>query len=426
MKKKKLLSIVLGVSLLASVFSGCGASKEASTGSKSTNKEVTLTYGIWDKNQEASMRQIADAFEKSHPNIKVKIELTPYKQYWTKLETAAAGGTLPDVFWMNGPHIAQYANGKMLMPLGEKFKKDNFDTTVFPESLINLYSIKGEKYGMPKDWDTTALWYNKKIFDDAKIPYPDDTWDWNKLREVAKKLTDKSKGIYGIAAPQEDQQGFYNTALQTGGFIISDDRKTSGYDKPETIEGIQCWIDLIKDGSSPTVAQMEDTQPSNLFESGKLAMVFQGSWMISEFAKNEYTKDKTDCVVMPKMKKRAAVIHGLSNVIYSKTKNADASWEFVKFLGGKEANEIQAKGGAAIPAYKPAVQIYLDSVKQFNAKAYSDQLAYSVMYPCSRDTSKWNALEQDNLKKAWAGQITAEEACKKIAEGMNKILEAEK
>lgn len=420
MKNKKLLSILLGASLIASLFTGCS---QSTSGSK--DKQVTLTYGIWDKNQEPAMKEIAAAFEKTHSNIKVKVELTPYKQYWTKLETEATGGNLPDVFWMNGPHIAQYAQGKMLMPITEKLKKDNFDTSVFPESLIKLYTIKGDKYGMPKDWDTTALWYNKKIFDDAKVPYPDDTWDWNKLREVAKKLTDKSKGIYGIAAPQEDQQGYYNTILQTGGFVISDDKKASGYDKPESIEGIQCWLDLIKDGSSPTAQQMEATQPSNLFESGKLAMVYQGSWMLSEFAKNEYTKDKVDVVVMPKMKNRAAVIHGLGNVIYSKTKNPEAAWEFVKFLGGKEANEIQAKAGAAIPAYKPTLNIFLDSTKQFNAKAYVDELEYSFMYPCSKDTGKWNAVESDNFKKVWAGQTTAEAACKKIAEEMNKILAGE-
>ena len=213
--------------------------------------------------------------------------------------------------------------------------------------------------------------------------------------------------------------------LQTGGFTISPDRKTSGYDKPESIQGIQCWIDLIKDGSSPNAQQLSDTQPSNLFESGKIAMVYQGSWMISEFAKNEYTKDKVDLVVMPKMNKRASVIHGLGNVIYSKTKHPAEAWEFVKFLGGKEANEIQAKAGAAIPAYKPALPIFLESNKKYNVKAYVDELEYSVMYPCSKDTAKWNAVESDYLKKAWAGEMTTEEACKKIAEEMNKILAAE-
>ena len=186
MKSKKLISTILGMVLVASVFSGC--SQSTSSNSTSSDKEVTITYGVWDKNQEPIMKEIASAFEKSHQNIKVKVELTPYKQYWTKLETEATGGTLPDVFWINGPNVTKYANGKMLLPIDDNLKKDNIDLNVFPESLVSLYTINGVKYGMPKDWDTTALWYNKKIFDDAKIPYPDNTWDWNKLREVSKSL----------------------------------------------------------------------------------------------------------------------------------------------------------------------------------------------------------------------------------------------
>ncbi|MCI1141088.1 extracellular solute-binding protein, partial [Stenotrophomonas maltophilia] len=94
----------------------------------------------------------------------------------------------------------------------------------------------------PKDFDTIGLWYNKKMFDEAKIPYPDNTWDWNKLREAAKKLTDPNKGVWGIAAAPYGQDNYYNTIFQSGGFVISDDKKSSGFDKPETIEGLSFWV----------------------------------------------------------------------------------------------------------------------------------------------------------------------------------------
>lgn len=422
MKMKRILSLVLGASLLA----GCGGAASTSNSSGKSDEKVTLVYGVWDKNQEPVMRKVADKFQESHPNIKINIELTPYKQYWTKLETQATGGNLPDVFWINGPNIAKYANANLLAPITDKVKSDNVNLDDFPKSLVDLYTINGQLYGIPKDWDTTAVWYNKKIFDDAKVPYPTSDWDWNTMREMAKKLTDKSKGIYGIAAAQDDQQGYYNTILQSNGSIISDDRKKSGYDEPGAAEGIQCWIDLIKDGSSPTAQQMVETQPSNLFESGKVAMVFQGSWMVPEFLSNEYLKDKVDLVSMPKINKNAAVIHGLSNVMYAKTKHPKEAWEFVKFLAGKEANEIVATSGVVIPAYKPSLQIFLDSHKNVNLKAYTEELDYSVMYPVSKNTSKWVTIQDENLKKVWAGQMSAQDACKAIADGMNKVLQEEK
>ncbi|MCX7884163.1 MAG: sugar ABC transporter substrate-binding protein [Caloramator sp.] len=427
MKSKKILYLLLVLILLSTFLSGCRTKDTSSDQSqKDKNKIATLSYAVWDKNQEPVMRKLAEEFEKTHPNVKIKVQLTPFRQYWTKLETEANGENVPDVFWIQGPRFQKYAKAKLLMPLTDRIKKDNIDLNNYPQSLIDLYTYKNDIYAIPKDWDTTALWYNKKIFDDAKVPYPTDSWTWDDLRAAAKKLTDKSKGIYGIAAPQEDQQGYYNTIPQCGGFIISEDGTTSGYDKPESIEGIKCWIDLIKDGSSPTSKQLADTQPSNLFESGKLAMVFQGSWMIPEFTKNEYLKDKVDLVVMPKIKKRVAVIHGLGNAIYSKTKHPDEAWEFVKYLGSKEANEIVAKSGVVIPAYKSVLQIFIDANKGYNVKAYVDELEYSYMYPHSVDTAKWNQIELKYFTQVWNFQMSPEDACKKIAEEMNEVLRNEK
>ena len=94
---KKLISVIAATLTLGTALVGCGGN---SSSSKSSGKEATITYGIWDKIQEPGMRQIADAFEAKNPGIKVKIEVTPWDQYWTKLEAAATGGSLPDVFWM--------------------------------------------------------------------------------------------------------------------------------------------------------------------------------------------------------------------------------------------------------------------------------------------------------------------------------------
>lgn len=68
------------------------------------DEKVTLWYAVWNKDQVPAMEKIVTAFEQSHPNIDVKVQLTPF-EYWTKLQTAATGGSAPDVFWMNGPNF---------------------------------------------------------------------------------------------------------------------------------------------------------------------------------------------------------------------------------------------------------------------------------------------------------------------------------
>src|SRR5665647_2790187 len=99
--------------------------------------------------------------------------------------------------------------------------------------------MDGKIFGMPKDVDAVGLWYNKKLFTDAGVKFPDASWTWDDLTAAAQKLTEPAKGIYGIAANAADQQNYYNTILQAGGYIISPDGKSSGYGSQAAIKGLQ-------------------------------------------------------------------------------------------------------------------------------------------------------------------------------------------
>jgi multiple sugar transport system substrate-binding protein len=422
---KKLAFILVAIALFAFSF-GCSSSSISS--SASSNQKVTLRYGIWDKNQLPALQTIADDFHKKNPNITIKIEVTPPADnaYWTKLETAAQGGSLPDLFWMNGPNSIKYESNGILMPIDDLTKSGAIDPKNYPSSLVDLYTYNKTLYGVPKDFDTIALWYNKKLFDDAHVPYPTSSWTWTDLQNAAQKITDKSKGIYGIAAPLYNQEGFYNTIYQNDGYVITPDDKKSGYDQPATIEGLKFWTDLIQKGESPTQAQMTDNTAESLFESGKVAMIYSGSWMSIEYAQNEYTKDKVNLTVLPQGKKRAVMIHGLANVISAKTKYPEQAKKFLAYLGSKDAAMVQAKTGTVIPAFNGTQQTWVDSFKQYNLQSYIDELQYAIPLPHSKNTAKWWDDETTILKKAWSGDIPIDQAAKDMAKQMNQDLAAEK
>lgn len=176
---------------------------------------------------------------------------------------------------------------------------------------------------------------------------------------------------------------------------------------------------------SPTHAQTETTDANAMFESGKVAMIFQASYMIPEFKENEYTKENADVAVLPKMKKRSNVIHGLGNVIAANSKNKEAAWKFVKYLSSKEAAEIQADSGI-IPAYEGTQDAWVEATPEFNLQAFLDMADLSEPYPVSEDTAKWLKEIQDNLAKAWSGQISIDEACNIIDKNVEKVLADEK
>ena len=427
MKKsiKKLISVIAATVAVGTMLVGCGGSNSSTGSSKG---DVTLTYAIWDKNQESGMRAMADAFEKKNQGIKVNIEVTGWDQYWTKLDAAASGGSLPDVFWMHPNQTARYSSNSVLMDLTDKIKGSSLvNLDKFPKDLVKVYENDGKMYGIPKDFDTIGLWYNKTLFDQAGVAYPNENWTWDDLLKAAKKLTNAEKGIYGFGAPLDLQQGFDNFIFQNGGQVLSDDKTKSCLDTKETKDAIQWYADLsLKEKVSPTQKQFSENVYTSFFESGKTAMGLFGSWMLSEFGANEYVAKNCDVAVLPQGKQRATLFNGLANAVAANTPNKEAAWKFVEFLGSEEGNKIQAESGVAIPAYEGTTDAWMKTQTKFNSKVYPDMLAYGKINPYSKETDKWVTAEKEALLKAFTGEVSVSDACDEAAKKVNEILATEK
>ncbi len=100
---------LLAVMLLVA-FAACGGS-----GSSNSNGPVSLTYALWDQNEQVGYQQSINQFMKLHPNIHVTIQQTPYASYWQKLGTEFAAGNAPDVFWDHLAYFPQYVQQGQLM-----------------------------------------------------------------------------------------------------------------------------------------------------------------------------------------------------------------------------------------------------------------------------------------------------------------------
>ena len=391
---KKLTSLLLVLMLLLSAVPFASA-----------DEAVTITFAFWDTNQEPGMRAIADAYTAKHPNVTIETQVTPWGEYWTKLEAAAMGGEMPDVMWMHANQITKFAEAGALLNLTDL----NYDYTPYPEGVTNLYVFDGVHYAIPKDYDTIALAYNKEIFDAAGVAYPDDTWDWAKLREVAIKLTDKEKGIYGLGLPNTDQSGYHNFIYQNGGFVIKDG--VAGYDQAATQEAVQFYADMVlKDGVSPTPESFTDMGSDDQFCAGKLAMLYVGSWMMSSYTQNELINGKFDLAVLPQGKVRASIYNGLGYAGAASTKSPEVVKDFLAFCGTEEANILQAEKKAAIPAYK-GTEHYFTDLFDFNIACYPEMIAYGVQSPFSARKSLWYDAQTEMMTSILSGQASVADAC---------------
>ncbi len=419
MRKKIFVFALAVLTLCMMLVAGCGSN------SSSSGDNVKISYAIWDKNQKPAMDAIAEEFHKENPNITVEVQVIPWGQYWTKLEASATSDTMPDVFWMHSQSFLRYANNDMLMDLTDKVKGD-VDLNNFPKDLVDLYSKSGKLYAIPKDYDTIALWYNKTLFDAKGIPYPDESWDWNKLVEVAQKLNDPANGVYGIVAPPDQQSFYYNFVYQNGGEILNANHTKAGYTEEATEQAIQYAADFSqKYKVSPTVQQLADMSREQYFESGKAAMAMFGSWMMGDFNANEYVVKNCDVAVLPKGKKQATIYNGLGNAVAAKTKHPEEALKFVKFLGGEKANKLQAEKNGAIPAYKGTEQGWIDANKHFNVKVYPEMMKYAVIFPNSETREKWMQLETEVLSKVWAGDMSVKDGCADLAQKIDAMLATE-
>lgn len=396
----------------------------AACGSTTTDKpgNVTISYAIWDKNDQPTSQKVIDAFQKANPGITVKLEITPWDQYWTKLQTAASGGAAPDVFWMNSLNVRLYAKGGIIKPL------DASAAQGLSPAVADGYRYDGKLYGLPFNVSIPALWYDKTMFDAAGVKYPTAEWTWDDVKAAAKKLTNPAKKEFGILAPMWDQGGFYNTMIQAGGHVISADGKKSGFAEPGSIQGLQFWTDLIKDGSAPAAQVYADTDPLQLFQSGKYAMQYGGAWFASTYKSNPEVKSRIDVAPLPKGPTQEGVILlGLANAVSAKGEHQEESARFAAFFASPEAQKIVSDGGGSSLSLRDGTQDgWFSSFPEWHLKEVFDaSLPYGVPYPVSLDTAKWQDVQNKLLTDAWSGKRPVADAAKDIAAQMDEILAKE-
>ncbi|QBD81421.1 sugar ABC transporter substrate-binding protein [Ktedonosporobacter rubrisoli] len=416
--KRWILSVCL-LCLCASPLSACGQAgrPEAVT---------VIRYALWNQNQLGFMQRLAQMFERRHPGLKIQLEVTPPSQYFTNLETGVIGGGAPDIFTMNEANFLKYAEHHILLPLNRFVGEAGPNLADFMDVALSPFVIDGRLYALPKDAATVGLWYNKQLFRQAHLAFPDASWDWARLREAARRLTDPRRGIYGIAAPVADQTGFYNTILQSGGTILSADRRSSGFATASARAGLQFWLDLLKDRSSPTLEQMSDTAPLSLFEAGRLAMLYEGSWRAADFSANAYTRQHMDVTVLPHGKTRAVVVSATAMAINAATRYPQLAWEFIKFVDAQQAAQISRQTDLFLPVHKHLLTRWVKANQQFHLQAFVDELPNAAPYPFSRNTAAWLDLQNSILSNVWANRISLSVGTLQLAEQMNQILQEER
>ncbi|KUM88008.1 MULTISPECIES: ABC transporter substrate-binding protein [Streptomyces] len=354
---------------LALCLTGCARSGSAGSSSH------TVTYWLWDSNQQPAYQACAKDFEQRNPGLHVKITQLGWDDYWTKLTASFIAGTEPDVFTDHIQKFGQFADLKVLEPLDDL----GIDESAYQPGLAaNWMGQDGHRYGSPKDWDTVALFYNKKMTDAAGLTAAqlnDLAWnpgDGGSFEKAVAHLTVDRNGkrgdepgfdknhvkVYGLATNgggDGDGQTQWSTFTASAGWSYTDKKRWGTkykYDSPAYQSAVKWYFGLAKKGyMAPfTDYNSQSNQANTQIAAGKAATAFDGAWMISTYAGFKGLDMRTAVTPEGPTGKRATMMNGLADSITKNARNKEGARKWVKYLASDECQRTVGGYGIVFPA----------------------------------------------------------------------------
>lgn len=393
--------------LVCIVLTSCGASSQQSSSSSSGNQPVTLTWFMWSaSNQEVQAWQYdASLVTKKYPNIHVKFETTTFQNYWTKLESEAASGTMPDIISLQSQHTPGFANN--FLPLDSYIKQNNFDISAFDPVIVKGLTYNGAVRALPYDFGPLVIFYNKDMFKKYGVSEPGNNWTYAQFLDAAQKMTHGNDHGF-LANPAID--ALLPFALSSGAQYLTPDGKLNFKGNAQLAAAYQEYAKLAYQYHvSPTLSVTESNNANFLWAAGNVGMTVDGPWDLINFKST--AKFPFGIAPMPAQANgQVSIVAGSGFGISNTTKNADAAWKAISVLTGPEAEQYLADAGRAFAARTAQQQYWYKNAVPGAESTLTYANAHSVP---EITTPNWNqvaTLFQQYGVKVIAGQQTAASA----------------
>jgi multiple sugar transport system substrate-binding protein len=397
---------------------------------------VKLKFMMWGLPDElATVKEYIRKFNQKHPEIRVEIIHKP-QGYDTSLDTMLAGGAPPDVFYVSAERLPLYASRNQLVDLGPcvEYSRD-FSLDDFYPQTVEPFRWQGKLYGIPKDFTTLVMYYNKTHFDKMGMAYPNANWTWDDFLDAAIRLTEQGPGgrtkVYGFIL--ETWLGeWLPWVMQNGGALMNESRTRWLLGDPAYIdaneEAIQFLVDLVvKHKVAPSAEVTSDLGTFDLFQRGSAAMCTYGRWKCMDF---KHIKDfEWDVAPIPHRKKRVSMLFTVSYAIAQGSQHKQEAWELIKFLTGPEGQLATAESGHAIPSMRSVAMSdnFLKAPvipRPINAMVFLDAIPHSQVPPTRPDWQEISDVMGREMDMMWRGQRPVRETLLKIQPQVEKILAA--
>ncbi len=406
---------------------------------------VELRLALWDGAQgQLIIENCVRQFEKKNPHIQVRVEKPGYAAYYQKLLMQCAAGVTPDVAVLGLKQYKQFASKGVLTPLNDFIINDkDIRLDRYYPNLVNQLTYNGDLYVLPRDITSFGvIYYNKEIFDELGLPYPDGSWTWDfkirpELKEkdflwVLQQLTrydENNKPTQWALAPWHYHFVADTMALSIGADFADDYKNPTKifFNHPKIIKAYQFAADLSnKYGFIPSnqiVSNIAQTTRRELWFNKKIALYMSGNWDIPVLKKRlvKGSKDwfEWDMVNFPAYKDGTSRIpaDACGYSIMKSTKHPQEAWELAKFLSDEQTMAQTARAGLTQPALRDVtLKHWVPNESHSDVEQYpknrqcTDKLILEGFF--EPRSEHWPALSTyltDELPLLWNNEATAEE-----------------
>lgn len=343
------VSLVL-VSILVLVGVACSSGSETPNTDGGGGEPVTLTFwhGYTDA-EEDSLNALIDDWNQANPDIQIEPLFVNNDKALQKLTVALQGGEPPDITYQYGSSLPQIAEAPGLVDLTEWSQDPAAEWDDFIPGARTAATFDGRVLGVPALIDNLAIVYNVDLFEQAGIDPPSDDWTWDDLRTAAAALTDPAQKIFGFSYPMdasEDSVWHFDPLLwQNGGAILNEDNTQAAFNSPEGVEALDVLRGMAVDDGS-VYLDIQNSNYTDLFNSGRIAMLMTGPWDLSSFPDVNY-----GVTYLPGFNGDHQTIAGpdMWTVFDNGNGRADAALRFIEWLTAPEQMVTDALATGHLP-----------------------------------------------------------------------------
>ncbi len=360
------------------------------------------------------INEVVEDFNAENPDIIVNHLGTNFWDYWTRLTTAMAAGTGPDVSLNDLGNVASRAAMGVIAPLDEYMAADGVSISDYWEATHPMIQYEGSVYALPLETDVRALYYNKAHFAEVGLDPDSPPTDWAELSEYTDLLTlqlDNGRLTRVGFNPEWGNMGIYTLAWLNGAELVAEDGSLV-LNSPEMVETLEFMMDLqtrYGERNLSTFSASFGSGATDPFMTGQVSMIGENNTFAAQIRR--FAPDLDFGVApLPNNDSPASWSNGFSIEIASSSNNKDAAWRFMSYLMSDEIQAAYAaRNGSMVgnQAAATAAELMEDEVWAVMV----EQMGISKFRPFSMEAPTWyDTALQPEVDAALLGRKSAQQA----------------